>query len=374
MPRVDETLRAKKKTPEQLAQASGLPHDRIQAILLGAEATMAELRSIAKALKVPVTDLLDVAEDPEPVQMLMRTGFFRQTPQPPPDAQGPLARVFSRVLELLGKYEPTDSWFDAVPEVEESYVGAERLSVWFRSRYCDGDLVGPLHHLPALAEERLGIPVIVGQSKIDGASVVKKGWPLVFVALRDFAPRMLFTLAHELGHMLIHHDMSKETAFVDERIEEKAVGKPKSEMQVDAFAATLLVPSQGLGVALQKIRESMGTPANAFVSDVEIIFLSRIFGVSFSVAGMRCEAVDLLPKGGAASLYEQIKKEYGSPEKKGDALGLPERGAPDFPVVSQALMDQAARGVRGGSVSIGRAAEILNTSIASVMSLNTPLH
>ena len=174
--------------------------------------------------------------------------------------------------------------------------------------------------------------------------------------------------------MLVHHDLGHEAAFVDQDIEHDATTKCGGEMLVDAFAAALLVPSQGIGVAFQKIRELLSIKNDAPVGNIEILFLARIFGVSFSVAVNRCEAVDLLPPGGGASLYAQIQREYASPEQKADALGLPEREAVEFPSISKALMDETVRSVREGTVSIGRAAEILKTNIASVTAWNAPTH
>lgn len=371
MERLLQVLCAKKMTPRELATRSGVSEIRIEEVLAGAEPTMAELRAFASALKVEVAELLP-ADDTEQVQMLFRQGFYRQNAAEQ-EAEQPVARVFSRALELLGTYEHPQRWFDAIPTVEDSYRGAEELSLWFRATYCGGDFIGPLQHLPGLVEQMLGIPVIVGEGRIDGASVVKRGWPLCFVAVRNFAPRMLFTLAHELGHLLLHHDLIREAAFVDEDIERAASRNDRSEMLVDAFAASLLVPSQGIGVAFHKIRSLLSIIEDAPVGDIEILFLSRIFGVSFTVAANRCEAVDLLPRGGGASLYEQIKTEYGSPEKKADALGLPEREEIEFPSISKALMDEAVRGVTAGTVSIGRAAEILKTTVAALTAGNAPV-
>lgn len=368
-----QIVRSKKKTSEQLAKSSGLNERRVAEILTGAEPTMAELRSFAKALRVSVTDLLEAAEDAERIQTLFRHGFYRQV-APRSEAEQQVVKVFSRVFELLGTYQPSNRWFDAVPTIEESYKGAEQLSLWFRATYCGGNFIGPVQRLPAVTEEMLGIPVIVGEGRVDGASVVKRGWPLLYVAVRNFAPRMLFTLAHEVGHLLVHHDLSHEVAFVDQDIENDATTECSGEMLVDAFAATLLVPSQGIGIAFQKIRDLLSIKKNAPVGDIEILFLARIFGVSFSVAANRCEAVDLLPAGGGASLYAQIQREYASPEQKADALGLPEREAVEFPSISKALMNESVKRVREGTVSIGRAAEILKTTIASVTAWNAPTH
>ena len=67
---------------------------------------------------------------------------------------------------------------------------------------------------------------------------------------------MLFTLAHELGHLLIHHDeqnhLQSLTSKANER-DEKAKTY-KKEFYAHAFASCLLMPAQGVGLALKKIR------------------------------------------------------------------------------------------------------------------------
>ena len=69
--------------------------------------------------------------------------------------------------------------------------------------------------LPKVAASAMGILVfVIRNSKIDGASAFIEGLPFVFVSER-FAPRMLFTLAHEIGHLVAHHDPSASFAIVD---------------------------------------------------------------------------------------------------------------------------------------------------------------
>ena len=59
----------------------------------------------------------------------------------------------------------------------------------------------------------------------------------------DHSFRRRFTIAHELGHFLMHKDLRKE--FIERR-SPIAKEKPWYEQEADAFAAHLLVPLEFL--------------------------------------------------------------------------------------------------------------------------------
>src|SRR5439155_10338864 len=125
-----------------------------------------------------------------------------------------------------------------------------------------------------------------------------------------------------------------------------------------------LILARGVvGIALKKIKE-VGKLASDNIGDVEILYLSRIFGVSFQAAAVRCEDLSLLPRGGAISIYEKLVKEHGSPEKRAAEINLPPRPKIEFPAIPRHLLDAAIRKVQTGEMSIGRASAALNLSIA----------
>jgi Zn-dependent peptidase ImmA (M78 family) len=181
---------------------------------------------------------------------------------------------------------------------------------------------------------------------------------------------MLFTLAHELAHVLLHHDFRENFVTVDDdEHDEPRRGKDRSEAFADAFASALLVPPKGLGVALKAIRKVTGAAGDS-LGDIEILYVSHIFGVSFQVAASRCEAYGILPAGGGAALYKQLQREHGSPEKRAQAAGLPQRPEIRFPPVSRVLLEHAIRRIHQGAVSIGRAAEALNVTVSELTAFN----
>ena len=62
--------------------------------------------------------------------------------------------------------------------------------------------------------------------------------PLIFVNATHALPRALFTLAHELGHLLAQHDSARIT------LDRELSGSTAPERTANAFAASFLMPKQ----------------------------------------------------------------------------------------------------------------------------------
>ena len=80
------------------------------------------------------------------------------------------------------------------------------------------------------------------------------GSPVIAVNVRHHKHRQRFTIAHELGHYLLHQD--RPTVFVDQllvhfRAERSASRADPREAEANTFAAALLMPEQLLQQALQ---------------------------------------------------------------------------------------------------------------------------
>ena len=232
------------------------------------------------------------------------------------------------------------------------------------------DFVSPLLNLPEIISSELKfILFVIDLGKdIDGASAIINQVPFIFISPR-FAPRMLFTLAHELCHILAHHNETNDFATIDEQINAITRNRDKDESFANAFASELLLPEEGVGITLKKIREHLSITGS--LGDIEILYLSRIYGVSFEVAAKRCEDMDLLPRGGAASIYEALKANHGSPEKRAEELNISERPEIPFPKISPALIQTAMTKVRNGEMSLGRASEILSIPITDILTYNS---
>ena len=183
---------------------------------------------------------------------------------------------------------------------------------------------------------------------------------------------MLFTLAHELGHLVALRPVPEDRVVLDvaSDIERLHPATLRQERFADSFATCLLLPRRGVGIALKQIRALTKAEGDA-LGDVELLYLARIFSVSFEVAARRCEDLGLLPPGGAFSLYAAIRRQFGSPERRADSLGLPPRGEIEFPILPPRLLDEAIKRINEGSISIGRASMALNLSIPDIVAMRS---
>jgi Zn-dependent peptidase ImmA (M78 family) len=343
----------------------------LEQLSTGADPSLAELRALAEALKVGLTDLAPLPKESRQAGVLFR-GVTRNKQALEDTLVDTLSRKMGYSLELLQPERAEQPWwttaFATVPT-----DNPEALAFRFRQVFCSGDQVSPLLSLPQVLLTQLQMMLfVINTPHIDGASAYFSGVPFIFVAAR-FGPRMLFTCAHELGHMLAHHDPRADFATIDapEDIEPRR-SPSRTESFAHTFASALLLPRAGVGIVLKKVRELAKVPADSAVGDAELLYVARIFGVSFEVAARRCEDLQLLPRGSAASLNKRIQEEYDSAEKRADALGLPPRAPVMFPSLPQTLLDAAVDKIRVGELSVGRASMMLGVSIAELFGANAP--
>jgi Zn-dependent peptidase ImmA (M78 family) len=353
--------------PEKLSASTGINAARLKELAAGAEPSMAEVRALALALKVTPADLLS-ANKQDQVDFLFRDTAAKSDVT----TVSKLSNKIAWSLDLLPERDVAGPWWLGQFNREiNDFSAAGQNAARFRTLFFSDNQVSPFLHLPTLAANTLGILVFLLRLKgIDGASAIFSGIPFVFLA-EQFRPRMLFTLAHEIGHIIAHHEPGQAFAIVDLSAERPRKRKNAIESYAHVFASALLMPARGVAIALERIR-AMGERAGEPIGDIELLFLSRIFGVSFYAAARRCEDLDLLPRGGAASLDQAIRKSFGSPEKRAEALGVPPRPEVDFPRLPEPLLASAIERIRAGEISIGRASEVLGFSISDLIDANVP--
>ncbi len=355
-----------KKLPlsvDEIALKSRLSSDRVRAFLDGEDPSLADLRALARGLKVPLRSFASDKLQNSELGLL-----FRQTTASRPDRGVESAASFVQAaIEILPPRHSPPDWLSSFRFENETYEEAARLADEFRERFTPDRPDEPLTDLPRIITE---LGVILGRletSRFEGASVIVDGYPFIFVSPR-FSGRMLFTLAHEIGHLVTHHKSNSRRSVSFDlagQIGNVTRYKSHSEFFVNAFASVLLMPARGVGIALQEIRKALRIEAGE-IGDVEILFISRIYGVSFEVAARRCEDLELLPPGGAKSLADYLRDNFGGPEKRAAALKLPPRPTIEFPRVSNNLLGVAAEKVKQGDVSIGWVTDRLNCTINEV--------
>jgi len=97
----------------------------------------------------------------------------------------------------------------------------------------------------------------------------------IIVNAEDPVSRRNFTVAHELGHFVLEHDIESPAYRILYRNSEKQINKDSIEQEADAFAANLLVP-------LSMLRECLET--YPFATNQQ---LAQFFGVSMEVIKWR---------------------------------------------------------------------------------------
>jgi Zn-dependent peptidase ImmA (M78 family) len=334
---------------DEVAVKARIPSSRVRAILEGEEATLAELRALARALRIPLRYFGQGSEDTSDLAVLFRA----RASQRRDFGVESVASFVQAALAILPPRKIIPEWLRAFELKEETYQEASRLADDFRVLFTPDRLEDTLFDLPDILVN-LGDVILsrLETSRFEGASVVADGYPFIFVSPR-FSGRMLFTLAHELGHLIAHHKEDRSASFDrPSQIGAKRRYNSKSEAFANAFASVVLMPARGVGIALKQIRQTLYAKSEN-VGDVEILYLARLYGVSFEVAALRCEKLGLLAEGGAWSLAEHLRRHHGSPEKRADAVGIPKRRTISIPRVSQNLLKVAAEQIEKGTVSLG---------------------
>lgn len=363
-------LRGLKVSAEEIANRSRLPLPRVEAIVAGDAAAMSEVRAIASGLRVPLHLLArkDRASEAPRVRPL-----FRDT-QPGSTAQDltvdKVAAFVDAALAILPERSSLPQWLEPFRTAERTYAEADRLATLFRRMVFREPDEQPANDLLTLLGSLEGVVVArLNYSRYEGVSLVAGNYCFIFVSPR-FQGRMLFTAGHELGHVVAHH-RGEGPAVLDLPTDIGTFGRrSREEAFVDAFSSCLLLPDVGVARSLRMFKEHLGTTADR-IDDRELLLLARFYGTSFDVAARRCEDLGLLPPGVGHGLADLLRKQFGSPEKRAEALGLPARADIPFPPISATLAEALSRAINLGEISIGWAADRLGVSIGEILAANT---
>ena len=175
--------------------------------------------------------------------------------------------------------------------------------------------VEPLLDFPLLLSEKLGTDILlIDNEQLFGGCILMSTQAFILLPTNRRLSD-LFVCAHELGHLLLLSlRTDREAAVVDIRHDGTRAPRSPREHFADAFAREVLVPGPALGIAIQEIRKQF--KLSGPIGDIELLYLSRVFGVSFLLIAKRCERLGLLPEGAAVTLYKILIKEFGGPEQR----------------------------------------------------------
>ena len=255
---------------QDLAARVSLDPTAISKIENGKRAIKAvELARIADALKVSPLALLE--DDP----------LLSNLPLAARRAGSSIARgeAYGRLLALSELHVvlaragiPTSPNLASVPGVAglSWLAGARRLADW-ASRELHIEDEGDDQRLSAVAntiEGKLKVDVLIEHypdDALSGAAITDRSFPLIFVNSDFPPPRSLFTLAHELGHVLAGHADDPIT------LDRELSGSTDAERMANAFAAMYLMPEEYIRGEIAKRGRTVSTLA----------YLTYALGVSY---------------------------------------------------------------------------------------------
>lgn len=258
------------------------------------------------------------------------------------------AQVEAKVLYFLERYLWVEELFGLrtiewhrPPEVPYPVISdvfeADRAAQNLRDSWDLGN--GRISNLVELLEEQ-GIKVLaVDLTNIDGLTArVSCGGesfvPVIVVNREDWGERQRFTLAHELGHLVM--DVNPELD------EERAAYR---------FAGAFLMPAETLWAKIGKHRKSIGWS--------ELFELKQLFGVSVQAITHRCRELGIFSE----ALFRRLFKDFGrfgwrrSPYKEPQAMESEE---------SKRFDRLTSRALAEGAISESKAAELLGVSVWEV--------
>ena len=206
------------------------------------------------------------------------------------------AKIEAKVLGLLERYLtvekllglPSVEWDkprEAPFPVEVSVVEADRGARALRAHWGLG--IEPVGSLVQVLEDR-GIKVLSSAlSGVDGlVARVRKGGghpvPVVVVNGAACGERQRFTIAHELGHMVLSPGR-----------------RVDAEQAANRFAGAFLMPAEALWSEVGKRRHAIGLG--------ELFHLKLLFGVSAQALARRCRDLGIF----GPTLYKRLSREFG---------------------------------------------------------------
>ncbi len=254
------------------------------------------------------------------------------------------ARVQATLLHALERYLtvesvlglPTDRWAPprGAPFAVKSLDDAEAAAQAVRDAWDLG--TDSLPNLIDLLEER-GVKVIATDLRgIAGVTArahrpAKEPVPVIVINGTEWGERQRFTLAHELGHLVLN------------------VGPElDSERVADRFAGALLMPAAALYDAVGRHRQS--------VSQGELLEIKKLFGVSVQAVAFRCRDLGIIPAPVFRALFQQFSRSGWRTPPYREPFAIP----PARPTRFERL---CYRALAEGAVSEPKAAELLGVGL-----------
>lgn len=352
------------RTQGEAGRAAGLDDTAIAKIERGKRGAGAlEVKRLASLYGVSTDDLLEdpIAEGLVPLTMALRSI----------EALGPKVERMKRQMQRLvsddrwlreGEQSAGDAWESLAPDIPQGlrdYERGYRAADLFRVHYELGD--SPVPDLAMLADE---VGVVVARMPLgdagspDGCSALDPETGAAYILINSDKSRVRrrFTIAHELGHLVVGHLQPGEMVL-DETLTEK---DPK-EREANAFAAGLLMPAEGVRGSVERLMNRLGEDDPVGW----IVWLADSFGVSEEAAAYRLVNIGLTTVVGGATrnavrgVVEDLEGLRGARARLGLSLAMrdSERGVTE---VGPTMRARISRALESGAISADGAAGMLH--------------
>ena len=192
-----------------------------------------------------------------------------------------IVRYFSQYLEF-----PEVAIKQQTSNRSYSFEEIEKLSKLLRQHWGLG--LGPISNLTVLLQNK---GCFIARTKIkvlksDGCSKWSENRPYIFLtADKDVAVRSRFDLAHELGHLILHH--------ITEDMMDKEMLK-RIEKEANYFAGAFLLPRETFG------NQIVSTSLDYFIQ------LKKEWKVSIAAMIYRCKELGILSENQTSYLWRQL--------------------------------------------------------------------
>ncbi|MBI5021736.1 MAG: helix-turn-helix domain-containing protein [Ignavibacteriales bacterium] len=251
-----------------------------------------------------------------------------------------LQSVQSHAKDWVEKYLEVESLFSdhrvlkvSLPKEQDRFISklvdVEHLTKELRKHWKLG--IDPIEHLTEVLEDR-GVKVVMleGEDDFDGLSCwANDEIPVIVVKKNQTSDRLRFSIAHELGHLLM-----------------KLSSSVNPEKASDRFAGSFLVPEEAVRLELGESRNKL--------SVFELRSIRKKYGMSIQAWIYRAKDVGVITENYATSIFRLFKKLGIHTKELGDQLPS------EQPKRYERLVIQA---VEEGLLSPARAAELLGISL-----------
>lgn len=159
--------------------------------------------------------------------------------------------------------------------------------------------------------ERLGYKLLrypLGENADLGFTLKKDNDTVIFTNTCSRLSREIFTLAHEIGHVILH--MDEDHSFIDDNVTITGRSTDEKEQEANYFAACLLMPADDVGRFIDL--ELLDFEQNG-LSAMDIARIMSEFNVSFDMALNRLESLGKIDLNQKLRLdSERIEKRVGN--------------------------------------------------------------